>query len=415
MNPPSIKRSTGNWAVGELFWDRKIEMELFQERIQEGAHLLLVAPRRIGKTSLLKEAARQLEQQYLCLYVDLQKAKSAADAIVDLSLAAHPHKSLWEKTKGIFHNVLHDTVESVKVHDLAITLRGGLTSGDWPAKGDKLFDILAGNDKPVLLLFDELPILVNRLLKGADYVITPERRQAADEFLSWLRSNAIRHQGVIRIVIAGSIGLEPIARQAGLSATLNSLTPFHLGPWSTEVAIGCLQALANEYQLTIDEAAILEMTSLLGVCIPYYVQMFFDHVYRESRIQGTKHVSRAFVAEVYKHSMLGTRGHAELSHLEERLRMVLGPKLDLLALDLLTETAVTGALVTDSAKALAKEHFGDDWQPNLREVLTILEHDGYIENRSDSFKFISRLLKDWWKARFEFAYVPVAKRGEAKS
>ncbi|HEY1528629.1 MAG TPA: ATP-binding protein [Candidatus Angelobacter sp.] len=405
-----LKRSTGNWAVGDKFWDREVERELFEERIDEGAHLLLVAPRRIGKTSLLKESARRLSERYLCLYVDLQKAQSAADAIVELSLAAHPYKPLWDKAKGIFQNVLRENVESIKIQELGITLRSGLTSGDWASKGDKLFEILASYEKPVVLLFDELPILVNRLLKGPDYQITPERRQTADEFLSWLRANAIRHQGVIRIVIAGSIGLEPVARQAGLSATLNNLTPFHLGPWDPAIAADCLRALANEYSLKIDESAIEEMISLLGVCIPHHIQMFFDYVYQAARLQRTDHVSRELVGEVYNRSMLGTRGHMELSHLEERLRMVLGPKVDLLALDLLTETAVMGTLGADVATSLAREHFNADWEPNLREVLSILEHDGYLESRSGSYVFVSRLLKDWWNARFGFTYVPLSKR-----
>src|SRR5262245_11558983 len=91
---PSLKRATGNWVIGERFWDRETELELFQERIDEGAHILLVAPRRIGKTSLLKESGRRLGEKYLCLYVDLQKAQTAADAVVELSLAAHAHKSV---------------------------------------------------------------------------------------------------------------------------------------------------------------------------------------------------------------------------------------------------------------------------------------------------------------------------------
>ena len=58
--------------------------------------------------------------------------------------------------------------------------------------------------------------MVNRLLKGDDYRITPERRAEADRFMSWLRAASIRHQGKVRIVVSGSIGFEPILRQAQL-------------------------------------------------------------------------------------------------------------------------------------------------------------------------------------------------------
>ena len=87
MNNPALKRATGNWVVGDHFWNREVELSLFMERMEEGAHLLLTAPRRIGKTSLLKEVARRLEGRFICLYVDLQKSESPSDAVVELSLA----------------------------------------------------------------------------------------------------------------------------------------------------------------------------------------------------------------------------------------------------------------------------------------------------------------------------------------
>jgi hypothetical protein len=61
MSGQALKRATGNWVVGEQFWDREVELSLLDERLTEGAHVLLTAPRRIGKTSLLKEASRRLE------------------------------------------------------------------------------------------------------------------------------------------------------------------------------------------------------------------------------------------------------------------------------------------------------------------------------------------------------------------
>jgi uncharacterized protein len=407
---PVLKRATGNWVVGDQFWDREVEVDLFLERLQEGAHLLLTAPRRIGKTSLLKESARRLQGRFICLFVDLQKAEGPADAVVELSLAAHSYRPVWDRFASVFQNVLKDTVETVKIKDLSVVLRGGLTGANWQSKGDDLFQILAEQDQPVAVFLDEVAILVNRILRGNDYVITSQRRQEVDAFLSWLRANTIRHQGKIRLVVTGSIGLEPLVRQAGLSATLNTFTPFHLGPWTRDVAGGCLRALANGYELNLHEDAIEEMLDRLGVYVPHHVQMFFDYVYQDARIAGVREVSRALVNEVYQRSMLGIRGHVELSHMEERLKMVLGPKLDLLALDLLTEAAVAGHLTADSARILALDHCGDEWNAPLRDVLSILEHDGYLRSREGVYSFVSALLKDWWTARFRFAFIPAAER-----
>ena len=314
MAEPALKRATGNWVVGDQFWDREAEVTLFIERLNEGAHLLLTAPRRIGKTSLMKEVARRSQGRFISLYVDLQKAESPSDAVVELSLAAREYEPAWKRFRSVFQNVLKDTVDTIKVNDLSVVLRSGLTSANWRAKGDELFRILAEQDQPVAVFLDEVAILVNRLLRGSDYVITGERREEVDAFLSWLRAITIRHQGKVRLVVTGSIGLEPLVRQAGLSATLNTFTPFHLAPWPRDVAAGCLRALSNGHELVLPEDAVEAMLDRLGVWIPHHVQMFFDHILQEARMAEVQEVSPALVADVYQHSMLGIRGHVELSH-----------------------------------------------------------------------------------------------------
>ena len=117
-------------------------MRLFIERLDEGAHQLLVAQRRMGKTSLMAEVANRLKDRYVCLFADLQKCCSEPDAVVELSLQVHSHASLWEKAKRVFGNVM-DKVEGVQLGELGVTLRSGLTSGDWAAKGDQLLEILS--------------------------------------------------------------------------------------------------------------------------------------------------------------------------------------------------------------------------------------------------------------------------------
>jgi hypothetical protein len=137
MSEAKLKRAHGNWVDGDRFWDREAELDLLIESLDEGAHLLIVAQRRIGKTSLMREAARRLT----CLQVDLQKSHSPADAIVELSIATRPHGSLWEKTKGVFSHVLDkvaDRIGSLQLDDLTVTLRSGVTSGDWRAVSGEL-------------------------------------------------------------------------------------------------------------------------------------------------------------------------------------------------------------------------------------------------------------------------------------
>ncbi len=410
-----LKLGHGNWVVGDQFWDREREIERFTELLDEDAHILLVAPRRIGKTSLMREVERRINDRYICLQIDLQKSQSPADALVELSVATLPYKKIWARTLDIFRNVMclaTGTIESLKIDDLTLTLRSGLTSGDWTSKGDRLLGALADSEKPVVIFFDEIAILVNRMLKGNDYRITPVRIGDVDGFMSWLRENSIRHKGKLRIVLTGSIGIEPVLRQAGLSATLNTFSPFDLPPWDSETATGCLGALANQYGIRFQEGATETIVELLGCCIPHHVETFFYAVYTSCKLRGCQEVTKNFVQEVYSTRMLGTSGHAELSHLEERLKMVLGLEAYPLALDLLTEAAVVGGLTADAAVYLGEQYTFPNLTSKdaLQQIFGIFEHDGYLQKMGTEFRFVSRLLRDWWKARFEFSYVPVSQR-----
>jgi len=280
-------------------------------------------------------------------------------------------------------------------------------------KGNEIFKILAGAEKPVVLMFDEVAIMVNYMLKDENYKITPERRARADEFLSWLRKNTIEHQGKVRTIISGSIGLEPILRQAKLSATINNFLPLELKPWDEETAKGCIKALANEYGVTLQDGVPEEMVNRLGGCIPHHVQMFFSHIHDRGKRKGKMECSVEEVGEVYEKDMLGVRGHAELTHYEERLEMVLGKELFTMAIDMLTEAAVTGCLTKEAIAAFSKEYSvgGHDVVEGQKEILWVLEHDGYLKQSEDGYVFVSKLLQDWWKNRHGAFFTPVLERG----
>lgn len=415
-----LKREVGNWVVGDRFWNRSREIHLFMELLRDGAHVLLVAPRRVGKTSLMREVARRIEDDFVCLHIDLQKSVDPTDAMVEIGLATQPHTGLWTRAKEALKNTLSQ-VESIGFDELSIKLRDGFAA-DWQSKGDRFFDGIAASEKPVVVFMDELPILVNRLLKGEERVITPERIRKAELFISFLRAQTIKHKGKIRFVVAGSIGLTPVLHQAGLSAAVNTFTPFELLPWEPHVAIGCIEALAEGDGLKLEDGVPQKMVALLGACVPHHVQMFYSHLYMDARRADVDHCTKEDVDRVYRTSMLSTRGHAELSHLEERLAMVLSPEDLPLALDLLTEAAVASSLSFDAALLLAEDDIpllpNDAAQPpqrspkeRLRTILEIFEHDGYLERDGDRYVFGSRLVQSWWKARFELGYIPAAKRG----
>ncbi len=406
-----MKTRVGPYVTGDDFFGRDDELTRLGELLTDGAHVSLVAQRRIGKTSLLHEVALRLKTGLTCLYVDLQDCHDAGDAIAAIAFAARAHTSLWTKVQATFSNVL-DRIESIGPDELKLQLRNGVV-GDWRAKGDRLLGDLASADPPVVLMLDELPVLLVRVLRDEAGQPRPGGRDAADQLLSWLRKGAIAHTGRLRLVLTGSIGLGPIARQVGLSGTLNVYQPFLLEPWTPQTAINALAALEAQGRITLEEDARQEVVARLGSCIPYHVQLFYSQLEEDARRHRRQRVTRLDVERVYTSRMLSNHAHAELAHMEERLRLMVPSTLHALTLDLLTEAAVVGALSTEAALILARDHQPEGSTPDraLQDIFSVLEHDGYLERGPDGKRrFVSHLLRDWWRARFGEFYTPAYQR-----
>lgn len=404
-----LVREVGNWVAGDRFFGREHELRDLMELLGEGANVLITGPRRMGKTSLMREVQRQIADHTSSVFLDVQDGATPADLIVELGTESKLDKRLWSRVRGAFAAVLGQ-VDELAIDTLKLKFADAV-AGDWAAKGDRLLNALAAPDTHVVIFIDELPILVNRMLRNEDGNIDPAGRRDADALMSWLRKSAQRHRGSISFVCAGSIGLEPVLRSAGLSATVNGFTPYHVEAWTTPVAQGCLQALALNYGLTLDQDVLDNITERLGLCVPHHVQSYFSHLYEDAKRRGATTCTINDAETVYRTRLLGSYGHAELSHFEERLVRVLGAARTPLALDLLTEAAVVGLLTPTSIAALVAEHAETNAASAAqRDIFDILLHDGYLKQLGDTFAFHSGLLRDWWAKRHSVGFVRAEER-----
>ena len=399
-----------------------MELQALSERVRDGTHTLLTAQRRMGKTSLVRELLRRLKEEghFETVFVDLEDAGTPADAIAEIGARARTVQGAWPRIKSGFANALKEAgeqVDSVAVAEVQVKLRAGLEAGNWRQKGDEVFAALAESDRPVVLAIDELPILVNRLLKGDDHRITPERRRAVDEFLGWLRKNGQAHRNRVILILAGSVSLEPILEQAGLSAHANIYSPLDLKPWDAETAADCLVELAQTYGLDLPPSVRREMCRRLRCQIPHHVQQFFDNLHDDLRRAGRREATMEDVQRVYTNEMLGVRGQMDLEHYEGRLKMVLGREGYRTALEILTEAAVSGGLLSGDTIGRHREYVQGGSQDEaeadpvpVEDVLRVLEHDGYLERHGDGYRFVSGLLEDWWRARHGRHFIPIERR-----
>ena len=415
-----LKRAGGMWVSGDRFFDRDLELEFLADRVRNGTHTLLTGQRRIGKTSLVRELLGRLDDEgnYETVFVDLEDAPTPADAVAEIAAHSRKAQGAWRQIKAGFDDVLRDVserVDSLGVSELRVKFRAGMEAENWRWKGDDVFAALANSERPVVLALDELPILVNRLLRGHEPAVAGSNVNAADEFLSWLRKNGQAHPRRVCLIVSGSVSLHPILSAAGLSAKANIFSPFEVKPWDENTAVDCLAELASERNVTLPESVRREMCRLLRCQIPHHVQQFFDcldeHLLRVRRTVATMDD----VEHAYK-ALLGVRGQVDLDHYEGRLKLVLGPEGHRASLDMLTEAATNAGWLRrpaiDQYVAYFRKLSGPD-DPHalsMPYLLTVLEHDGYLVSNGDDYRFVSGLLEQWWRARYGSHHIPIDQR-----
>ena len=135
-----LKRAGGNWVDGDLFLDREIELEVLEERVRDGIHTSLVAQRRTGTTSLVRELLRRLaiSGEYETVFADLGSAANSADAIVEIGIQARSVQGVWQRIRaGIagFGSRLGSRVEEVTLADARVKLRATIDAANWKQKG----------------------------------------------------------------------------------------------------------------------------------------------------------------------------------------------------------------------------------------------------------------------------------------
>ena len=408
-----MKKASGNWVQGDSFFDRDGEVQELSERVRAGSHTLVVGPRRMGKTSLVRETLRHLQDNGECttFFVDIEGAEDPADAIVAIAAECRSATSVWSRFGKAIRTVV--PIGELQYKDLKIRLRAQIHSGNWKKHGDAIFQSLARQKRPCVLAIDELPLLVRRLLTQGTDDITEKGRAATDVFLSWLRQHGQSHRPNVTIVVSGSVSIEPILQQAGLTAHMNIFQPLSLDAWDENTSSQCLAALAEGYSIDLPDEVRQGMCRRLRHCVPLHVQQFFDHMLTHLNRMKRHRATLEDVQTVYERDMLGPRGQADLPHYESRLKLVLSDPDYHIAMEILTEAAISDGFIANDALLRYRLYYADGGQRTdfaVENILNLLAHDGYLSRTSEGYRYISGLLEDWWRQRYGGTFVPIMNR-----
>jgi len=110
---------TGTPVTGENFIDRKKHLPLFKTYIDHNQNIMIKAPRRFGKTSLVKHLLEN-KKEYHYIYIDINivsNLKEFADKILDSAYSLSNIDNFVQRAK----HSLYDLIKSIKGIDSSIT------------------------------------------------------------------------------------------------------------------------------------------------------------------------------------------------------------------------------------------------------------------------------------------------------
>ncbi len=421
-----VRNVVGSPVVGDDFFDRDGDRARLWERLETDS-VLLLAPRRVGKTSVLYRMEDDGPARgFRAVYATVARHGDELSFVRALYDALDQHRDgrgVVERALDAVSRLLR-RVEGLTVRDLTVQLAGG----DWRTAGDALLRALRERQPEGdgaarwLVMVDELPVFVSTLLRagasagppdGLSSRPTPAGVARARAFLDWLRDarQDRRAQRRVRWLVAGSVGLDTIARRHGLGSTINDLRVERLGALSRPLAVELLKRLAATYRLTLTTAVVERVLDRTGWLIPYHLQLVFSALRDRARWRARGAPGEAgpppplTVADVDRayDTLLAPQHRAYFDPWRQRLDLELGPVDGDRALALLEVIArdPRGA-TSDTVRQRARAAGADE--ATTAYLLDVLEADGYVTRDGDGegggwrWRFRSPLLADYWRA-----------------
>jgi len=398
----SIRLTQGPPVKGDDFFDRKDVIGEIWDSLERSS-ILLTAPRRFGKTSIMFHLRDNPTNGFTPFFFDVEHVESPDEFILELIEETHKKGKFREKVKSGIHSFFKaagERIEEIEISQIRVKLRES-EEIDWKALGKHLIEIIAKSEKKLLLILDEFPEMI-KLMIDRDRELGTNQTKV---FLGWFRNirQTMPENVKLRFIIGGSICLENLLRQIQCISKINDMDRIKIGPFSSEESLRFIRELFSGEGEETDESIPKTIEEQIGTPIPYFIQIMVMALLRESR-NLKREITLDFVKDVYESYLLGTDYKSYFDHYYLRLSEYyssIGGERDMLkaAKAILTEISIIDTVPKHESyqRYLDETHQTSD-EDGFVELMSLLEDEFYLEYHpeSESYRFFSKLLKDWW-------------------
>jgi len=384
----------GSPATGDDFIDRERETAFILSTIEKD-HVMLVAPRRFGKTSIMLNIEKSLQsRQHPCVFLEVENVTSPGEFITDLVTAlieceGASHKTRFFSALGKVFARVQENIDEIETPAFRARLRSHLRAelaDDWYEKAKKIDEIIGEITVPVCVILDEFPVAIQNM-----------EDDDARKFLHWFRRLRQVSPGV-RFIVGGSVSIDHVVYNVGGIAVINDFRRVNIGGFEEDVALSVIEHVFRgegwEYSPEIGRAV---LDSVGDPYIPYFIMILLSGLKEEVDISGGV-PSPALVERVYNRRILGSEGRHYFEHYSRRLRILYTEQEAKAARAILGKVSVAESLPMSIAYDIFRRNYGSGDEDAFRGLLAQLNHDFYVTSEiPGELKFYSKMLRDWWR------------------
>lgn len=389
----------------DLWFREEFIEELWDEL--RSKHIIISAPRRTGKTSVLDFLASNPRLQFVPISVFVQDINHPADFILlllDLFHERNPKvfRQVFEKSSKLIGAILKQ-VDEVEVAGFKIKLRESDPDwqNNWRNYGDEFFSEVRKGGINILILLDEFPDMLLNMNKIHPESVLP--------FLEWFRGHRLKphpKNDHIRWLICGSANLASTLDSLKCLDTINDLTDLPLPVLTRIQVVKFVSDMLKNRGVLYDENVPEKVTDELGRPVPVFLQMITQDLYR-IWTKNKRQLNQMDVEKAFADLVVSSGARDKLQHFYSRISRYYQPPKDIAAYALLANLSLSSegieknALEADFERILHEQ--GDNSSKYHRkqlfnQLLRDLENDFYVvEIRENTYDFASGLIKKWWR------------------
>ena len=398
----------GSPVRDEDFWFRDAFVEDIWEALAKH-NVLLLAPRRTGKTSVMYRMLDRPKEGWLVIHLNVEDLKTPSDFIVSLMDAINEHQPRylrealskgWDLLAGVFSRI-----ENIEITDFKLQLRKTENLEEkWQDRGGELIERIFKTETNILFIIDELPDMLNSMLTESVNDFT--------QFLHWFRK--IRDRSLkknLRWLVGGSVNLVGALDQQGHVKLVNDLKIEPLPSFTDQEVMTFIDQMLRDRGVQFDAVVVPRARELLGAPIPLFLQMLTQELHRLWKRKKAP-LSEVDVDEVFNKSLLGEMARDKLQHYRARIDLHYPREEREAACHFLSTLSLSdNGLPQDELFQLYRQieerktesRTGPALSQSFQRLLLHLQSDFYIGPRDNgSFDFTSRLLKTWWKKYYGY-------------